>query len=225
MNINLNIVQPPHVVFLLSGESFPALFFDCFFNLLDYCNRQNIGYTIIRRYSPVVYFVRNMCLGGNVLRGENQKPFDGKINYTHLMWIDNDIAFKPAQFQSLLNSNMDIIAGAYKMADGRHYAIVENWDEEYFQKNASFKFLTDEDIRGRKGFIDVDYTGLGFMLVKKGVFESLKYPWFRPKFYKFGDCFDFCSEDVGFCRDIKEKGYKIYIDPRIIVGHIKDIVI
>lgn len=225
--IKLNIVNPKplFIVFCLSGKSFPAEFFDSFLNLIDYCYSRGIRFTVIRRYSAVVYFVRNMCLGGEVRRGENQKPFNGTLNYTHIMWIDNDIFFKPEQFQSLLDRNLDIVSGVYKMIGGEFYATVRKWDEEYFKKYGTFKFLTEEDFKDYKGLMEVVYTGLGFMLVKRGVFESLTYPWFKPIFYKIDNCVDFCSEDVGFCRSIKEKGYKIYVDPKVRVGHIKEIIL
>jgi hypothetical protein len=33
---------------------------------------------------------------------------------------------------------------------------------------------------GKEDLIEVAYTGIGFMLIKKGVFERLEYPWFKP---------------------------------------------
>jgi len=226
MKINLNVVNPPplFIVFCLTGDKFPAEFFDSFLDLMAYCHQRRIRFMVVRRNSPVVYFVRNSCLGGEVMRGVDQKPFNSTLNYTHIMWIDRDISFKPEQFQTLLDLNQDIVSGVYKMLDNIHYAVVEKWDEVYFEKHGTFKFLTDDDMKKNDyTLIDVDYTGLGFMLVKRGVFESLPYPWFRPIFYKIGNCVDFCSEDVGFCRSIKEKGYKIYIDPRVRVGHLKEV--
>ena len=59
------------------------------------------------------------------------------------------------------------------------------------------------------------------MLVKKGVFENMKYPWFRPEFVSIGDSKDFTMEDVAWCREAVRLGYKINIDPTVIVGHEK----
>ena len=36
---------------------------------------------------------------------------------------------------------------------------------------------------------------------------------------------DMCGEDVSFCLDAKEKGFEIWCDPRIRVGHEKTRVI
>lgn len=225
--IKLNVVDPKPitVIFCLPGRSFSGKFFDSFVDLMGYCYKAGIQFVISRQYSPVIYYARNLCLGGDVLRGENQIPFDGKIDYTHMMWIDSDIVFKPEHFQALFNHNKDIVSGIYMMGNGVYFATVEKWDEEYFKKNGTFQFFSLEDMKDRKGLIEVDYTGLGFMLIKRGVFESLKYPWFQPIFHNIGNCRDFSSEDVSFCRMITEKGYKIYIDPEIRVGHEKGVVL
>ncbi len=225
--LKLNIVQPKpiKIIFCLPASSFTGKFFDGFVDLLRYCFEAGIEVGISRHFSPVIYYARNLCLGGDVLRGEDQKPFNGQINYTHMMWIDSDIVFTPQHFQTLLNHDKDIMSGIYMMSDSKHFATVKAWDEGYFAKNGTFKFMDTDELNDHKGLIEVDYTGFGFMLVKRGVFESLKYPWFRPIFYKMGNCQDFCSEDVGFCRLIAEKGYKIYIDPQVRVGHEKNIVL
>ena len=227
MDIKLNIVipKPTKIIFCLPGPSFTGKFFDSFMELINYLYLTNAQFTIVRRFSPVIYYVRNMCLGGDVLRGKNQKPFNGLVDYTHIMWIDSDIVFTPQHFQQLLNYDKDIVSGIYMMGDGKHFATVEDWDEEYFQEYGTFKFSTEEDLKDRTGLIKVGYTGLGFMLVKRGVFESLEYPWFQPVFHEIGNCRDFSSEDVSFCKMVTEKGFNVYVDPQIRVGHEKNIVL
>lgn len=66
---------------------------------------------------------------------------------------------------------------------------------------------TVESISKRRKPFTVDYTGFGWVLIKKGVFENLEYPWFAPKMQVFesGAVQDMCGEDVSFCLDAKEK--------------------
>ena len=213
------------VIFCLTGNTFSGRFLDCFLDLIIGCSQANIPFAVTRQESSVVYFVRNMCLGGDILRGENQKPFDGKIDYTHLMWIDNDIIFTFQQFKKLLDYNKDIVSGVYMMTNKIHLATVEKWDEEKLKKNGHFDFITHEQIKSKTSLLEVAYTGMGFMLIKKGVFEKLSYPWFRPIFFTIGEAKDFSSEDVAFCRLAIQKGFKIYIDPQIRVGHEKKVVL
>ena len=111
------------------------------------------------------------------------------------------------------------------MANGRHLATVKTWDKTFFKQHGHFQFMTLADIKGKQALIPVSYTGFGFMLIKYGVFEALPYPWFQPITQKIGHMVDFASEDVSFCLQAQEKGYQIYIDPTIKVGHEKTVVL
>ena len=50
----------------------------------------------------MVNFARCKCLGANVLRGPNQLPWDGKLNYDYQLWIDSDIVFNTEKFYQLI---------------------------------------------------------------------------------------------------------------------------
>ena len=214
------------IIFCMPGpvSGFSGDFFDSWTELIVYCLEKKIKFNISRHHSSVVYYARNQCLGGDVLKGKNQLPFNNQFDYTHLMWIDSDIIFTPKSFQTLLDHDKDIVSGIYKMKGGQSFATVKDWNEEYFKKNGTFKFLVDEDVKDKKDLIEVDYTGLGWMLIKKGIFEKMEYPWFRPLWKNFGGISDFTSEDTAFCLIAKEKGFKIYIDPTVRVGHEKSII-
>ena len=172
-----------------------------------------------------------MCLGGDVMRGIDQKPFNGDINYDYIMWIDSDIVFTAKQFFQLLNHNKPIVSGLYLMDGGKNYATVKDWNLDFFRNNSYFPFLSPESVKQWKTnnpnkLMEVEYTGFGFLLCKKGVFESIKYPWFEPIFEDklAPNVLDFCSEDVSFCKKVLKKGFKIYVDTDIVVGHEKSIV-
>ena len=209
------------IVFCLPGNTFSDNFLKSWTELLMYLPKYGITPILSSSYNSVVYYVRNQCLGGSVLAGKNQHPFNGQ-NYDYIMWIDSDMVFTVDDFIGLLNMNKDIASGLYKMEGSKYYATVEKWDKEFYLKNGSFEFLTEKKIKSIKEPLSVDYTGFGWILIKKGVFESLEYPWFRPVWENFGnDVLEFTSEDVGFCKNIKEKGFNIYVNTNIIVGHEK----
>jgi GT2 family glycosyltransferase len=112
------------------------------------------------------------------------------------------------------------------MEDNTHYACVEHWNESEFLKNGHFKFIQQSDIEYRRNkLIDVNYVGFGFILIKHGVFESLTYPHFRPNSYKIGNTVEFAMEDVSWCHNVKAAGYQILVDPSVIVGHEKTMVL
>jgi len=244
---------PLTIVFCLPGNSFSGRFLECWTNLLAWCLANGIRPILSRKYSNNIYFSRTMCLGGDVMRGQNQKPFNGKIDYDYIMWIDSDILFTPQQFARLLSHNVNIVSGVYLMEGGEALATVKDWDEEFFKKHGHFEFMTLADIEKdseerlskqsaekdkqtdcssnpqseihNPQLIEVDYTGMGFMLVRKGVFESLEYPWFRAIEKRIGNMVDFTTEDVAFCLRAKENGFRIHIDTNVKLGHQKTIIL
>jgi hypothetical protein len=209
------------IVFCLPGKSFSGHFLKCWTELLAWCMNNGITVSIQQYYSCNIYYVRNLCLGGNVLNGGTQKPFNGQLDYDYMMWIDSDILFTVEQFVKLLSHQKDIVSGAYLMEDDYNYATVENWDEDFFAKNGYFTFLNRETLKNKTSLFPVSYTGFGFILIKKGIFESMEYPWFRPEYISIGNAKDFTMEDVAFCRQANRLGHQILIDPTIILGHEK----
>ena len=185
----------------------------------------------------MVNFARCKCLGANVLRGPDQIPWDGKLKYDYQLWIDSDIIFNTEKFWQLcdlaLNSEgeeKEIVAGWYSTEDGRTTSVAHWLEEDDFRNNGGV--MNHEMVDGiskRKKPFTVDYTGFGWVMIQNGVFENkaMKYPWFAPKMQVFesGAVQDMCGEDVSFCLDAIDAGYKIWCDPRIRVGHEKTRVI
>ena len=135
-------------------------------------------------------------------------------------------------FIKLLEAKKDIISGLYLMDGGTRYATVQKWDKDFYKKNGYFEFLNKESVdkfrtENPNKLMEVEYTGFGWILIKRGVFEKLDYPWFRPIWEDFGKTEngvpikEFTSEDVGWCQSVIKKGFKIYINPEIQVGHEK----
>ena len=215
------------IIFCLPGASYSGRFLQCWTGLLSELTGNKITYALSQHYLCNIYHVRTKCIGGSLDRGVDQKPFDGKTDYDYIMWIDSDIIFQPEQFFKLIDQDKDIISGMYMMQDNINYATVEHMDDSYFQKQAYYKFMQREDLkRKKKKLFKVDYTGMGWMLVKKGVHESFTYPWFHPRIKKYPNGWEeFTWDDVEFCLRARENGYDIWIDPKIIVGHEKVFVI
>ena len=67
----------------------------------------------------MVNFARCKCLGANVLRGPDQIPWDGKLQYDWQLWIDSDIVFSSEKFWQLVLMDQDIASGWYMTEDGK----------------------------------------------------------------------------------------------------------
>ena len=216
------------VIFCMPGRSYSREFLLAWSDLLMQASSRGHQVMISQQYSSVVHFARAKCMGGDVLKGPDQKPFQGAVDYDVMMWIDSDIVFKPDDFFALLESPHDVTAGMYMMEDLQHFATVKEWDEDFFAKNGTFKFMKPEDIvrvgeadSPSSSYLPVAYTGMGWMMIRKGVVETIKYPWFYSELQTVGPLVDMNSEDVSFCRALQAAGHTIHVDTKIRVGHQK----
>ena len=219
------------IVFCLPGRGCSYIFLKNFVQLCFDLVQNGNQIQISQDYSSMVNFARCKVLGANVLRGPNQIPWDGKLNYDYQLWIDSDIVFDTNKFWQLMDlalpengEEKEIAAGWYATEDG-HTTSVAHWlDEEDFAKNGGvMNHETVESITRKKNPVTVDDPCFGWVLIKHGVFERLEYPWFAPKMQVFdsGKVQDMCGEDVSFCLDAKKEGIVTWCDPRIRVGHEK----
>jgi hypothetical protein len=194
----------------------------------------NKGYelTLINDYSSFVPFSRMKTLGLDVTRGATQVPFDGKMEYDVWLTIDSDIYFLPEDIIQLIEDTekYPVVSGLYRMEDLKHYAAVKKWDIEYFKQHGSFKFIGVDEIDKEEKYIKVAYNGMGFFACRKGVIENLKYPYFSYPLLEIeaenGKLIrDMCSEDVAFCKNLKDVGYDVMVNTQLRVGHEKKFVI
>ena len=248
------------IVFCLPGRMVSYVYLKNFVQLCFDMVQNQMSVQISQDYSSMVNFARCKCLGANVLRGPDQIPWDGKLDYDYQLWIDSDIVFNTEKFWQLLDlalpaeaviqeditdddgnvtgmrqsivedAQRQIAAGWYSTEDGKTTSVAHWLDEDDFRTNGGV--MNHEMVDGiskRKKPFTVDYTGFGWVLIKKGVFEheQMTYPWFAPKMKVFesGAVQDMCGEDVSFCLDAMDAGFKIWCDPRIRVGHEKTRVI
>jgi len=213
------------IVFCMPGREYSREFLLAWSDLLMQATAKGHQCMISQQYSSVVHFARAKCLGGDVTKGPDQKPFQGGVEYDAMMWIDSDIMFKPEDFFKILESPHDVTAGLYMMEDLAHFAAVKEWNEAAFQKNGTFEFMSPDDLAGAPPYVKVAYAGMGWMLIRKGVVEDLKYPWFWSDLQKIGELREMNSEDVGFCRSLEAAGHSVYVDTQLRVGHQKKMII
>jgi len=214
------------VIFCIPGRVFSDKFLQSFSTLLGWCYNNNIKPILSNSYNPVVYYARNECLGGDTLKGIEQKPFQGEIDYDYIMWIDSDMVFEPKDFKALLDMNRDVASGIYKTKNNKNYATVLKMIREDYIQKGTYEFLNDKELKILPDEFRVDYTGFGWILFKKGILEKIKYPWFRPYWYNYGkNIKEFTSEDVGICRSLREEGVHIIVNKNLVIGHEKSCVL
>lgn len=220
------------VIIALPGREYSGSFLRNWSQSLIELTRRGYQVTMINEYSSFVPFSRMKTLGLDVLRGASQVPFGGQFDYDVWVTIDSDIFFIPEQLIELIEDTEKhpVVSGLYRMTDLVHYAAVKEWDIEHFKKHGAFEFIKVKDLDTSEKYIKVAYNGMGFFACRKGVIENLKYPYFSYPLIEIeaedGKLIrDMCSEDVAFCKNLKDAGYHIVVNTTLRVGHEKMLVI
>ena len=100
-----SLIRGKKIVFCLPGRGVSYTYLKNFVQLCFDIVQAGGGIQISQDYSSMVNFARCKCLGANVLRGPDQLPWDGKLEYDWQLWIDSDIVFDTNKFyQLILNS-------------------------------------------------------------------------------------------------------------------------
>ena len=220
------LIKGKAIVFCLPGRGVSYTFLKNFVQLCFECVQQGASIQISQDYSSMVNFARCKVLGANVLKGPDQLPWQGKLQYDYQLWIDSDIVFNLEAFYKLIWMDKDIAAGWYVTEDGRTTSVAHWLEEDEFEQNGGvMNHEMLDGIQKRRKPFTCDYTGFGWVMIKKGVFEhpDMKYPWFAPQMQVFesGAVQDMCGEDVSFCLEAINAGFEIWCDPTIRVGHEK----
>jgi hypothetical protein len=231
-------VAKKKVILALPGNTFSSAFVMSLLATMNAVIESNKYQLIVSPgVSSFVPFARMQTMGLNVLRGIDQKPFNGE-QYDYWVSIDSDQVFAPEQLFNLLDSleKNAVVAGCYRMSNLTHLPVVEKWDTEFFKKHGSFEFIKVEDLETWKKenedeeFREVAYAGMGFFGMRKEVLDLMRYPYFdgEPTTITSDDGVtlrDIMSEDVAFCKNIQKAGHKVMLNVKLRVGHEKSIVI
>ena len=191
-----------------------------------------LGYKIAltNDYSAYVPFTRMMTLGLDTMRGNEQKPFDGKVEYNVWVTVDSDIIFTAKQLIELIEDTdkYPVISGMYKMYNSKDIAAVKEWNLAHFIKNGVYEFIDPETFDKDIKHHEVAYVGMGFMACTREVLEKIEYPYFNyptEELQVDGKTISqVFSEDVSFSKRVTDAGYKIVINTDLRVGHEKKLI-
>ncbi len=159
---------------------------------------------------------------------------------THLMWIDADIGFNALDIVSMLMADRDIVCGIYPKKEvdwaGVARAVSAGVPPEKLSNHAgSFAIKLLDGSAGNydrdpDGLLEVAAGGTGFMLIKRGVFDTLSevVPEYAPdqslikEFYATTtepESGRLITEDYHFCQLARTHGFKIYAAPWAHLSH------
>lgn len=209
-------VTPPKqkvIVFCIPGKSFTNRFLILWSELLLQCILNGYRPILCQENDKNLYIQRNKCLGANLLSNdENQKPFQGKVDYDYIVFLDPNVVFTFDTLIKLLESPHDVTTGIY-LFNEKTTNLVKEMNHNFYLENGTFQFVLQDDIvnleKEDNRYFDVDFTDLGFIVFKNGAIEKLKYPWFDATTKEPVALF---TDSYSFCQKLKENNIKIYAD-------------
>lgn len=165
--------------------------------------KKYIDTEVIFQIGSLIYNSRN-ALAGNAITGA----------YDYTFWLDSDMVFSPETLGYMINvlekENIDILSGLYFRRQPPFSPVVFK------------KLQIDEEGCHWENYDDVpsslfECEGIGFgcVLMRTEIFINL--------FNKYGAPFTPIAgvgEDLSFCWRAREMGYKIHVDPNILLGHV-----
>lgn len=186
-----------------------------------------------------------------ITRGRNQlvAKFMANKTFTHILFIDVDLAFSYEDILKMLWHDKEVMTGAYPIKeilwDKVAELVVKGVDHDKIAEKST-RFVVNpvtgnnNKVRVENGAISIHDAGTGFMLIKREAIEKMfdSYPELKYKddtgslkgderdnaFCLFNSYVDeegrLLSEDYGFCRYWQKIGGEVWVDPSIELVHL-----
>jgi len=199
------------IIFCIPGRNFSNNFLTSWTRLLKYCEKNNIEYELSNGYTSIVHLARYSCLMINPESTCNicLNPFS-ETTYDYIMWIDSDMVFNPEHFEKLLKAKKEVITGLYRIENTNLLGCFDT----------NNKRIDVDYIKNNSGVIEVSFSAMGFMLIKRGVYERMPFPYFSVP----GES-GMLSETLSFCHNLSKANIPIYAHLDVVVGHEKPMII
>lgn len=178
--------------------------------------------------------VYRIIIPGSVLTMQRNECVQ-KMQGDFLLFIDDDMVFESDAIKRLVASYEELKEQTDEpfMVSGLCFRRREPYQPTLYVReqptSGSYNFMEEWD----HGLVEVDATGCAFLLIPKEVFEAISgvpIPTLDmrqkmgglPNFFRWDKNF---GEDLAFCQDAKEAGVHIFVDTRIEIGHVSDIIV
>ena len=136
--------------------------------------------------------------------------------FTHILLIDDDMAYPPSALIKLLDHDVDIVSGLYLSRAYPHSPLAFDIADD---DGSAFPMYLVPDITAR--LRPIVAAGLGFLLCKTEIFAKLEKPYIRLGEL---DPEQWC-DDIGFFKRVREAGIQSYVDTEVRVGHMGTMII
>jgi hypothetical protein len=139
---------------------------------------------------------------GTVLSNQRQVLSDTAIDdhyADHIMWLDSDMTFPEDVIIRLLEHKKEVVCATYsKRVEPFHPTAFYNIDP-----------VEPVDTEGH-GLVPIKYSGMGCLLVKASVIDSMPSPHYPLKWHAPSSTWH--GEDMGFCDLLHDNNIQLYCD-------------
>ena len=130
--------------------------------------------------------------------------------YTHILFLDSDVIVPPETVSRLLSDKMDIVAGFYPIPNfyGMPVPCAKFQHEE-----GQYVDFPSEKIDGELHVVDLVGLGCTLLTLRRSL-AAVKFRCVRDQYGSIKK-----SEDMCYCSDLQEQGFRIYFDSGLICKH------
>lgn len=196
-------VSKKKVMIGLKGQSYSHNFLIAWTMVLNHLwKNEKYEINVSQGFSKNQFISRLQSVGLDVSKPiEDQKHFQG-TDYDVFVMLDSDMLYTPEDVSKLIDmclNKHDVVSGLYPM-DTKSYFVGDETENDLVKIDS-----IDKD---DKETVEVPFTGLGFFACKKKVLDSLTIPYFDNAL----------AEEIGFCKKVREQGFKIMLNKELRVA-------
>ena len=182
---------------------------------------KNFDLVLVDNSEDETYFNKLKILGVNVIKGKYFESAKDRVvhsrnilrkycldnNYDYLLSLEQDVVPPKDAIERLLKHDKDITGGLYfYLGDDKKTLLPMLW--VHYQGEYAKRLMIHEVPENE--LIEAITCGLGCVLIKREVLEKIEFrhvkneePW----------------DDLWFCEDAREKGFKVYVDTGVRCKH------
>lgn len=137
---------------------------------------------------------------------------------THILFVDDDMEFPEDTLDELMEHGVEIVgvdSKSRKLPLSTTVGLLKD-NELWALHNIPPFYKMPEEL------FEVYSIGMGVALIDMKIFDEIDQPWFAFKTHDSGLVLE--GEDSFMCQQARSKGYKVWCDPTIEIGHIGDYV-
>ena len=182
---------------------------------------ENIHFVLVDNSEDDEYYSKLKKLGVSAIKGKYfEKAKDRVIdsrnilrkycldnNYDYFLSLEQDVVPPKDIIEKLLKHDKDIVCGLYfYLGDDDKTLLPMVWvhHEGEYAKRLNFNEVSENKL------IEAITCGLGCVLIKKNVLEEIEFRHVKEKSP---------WDDLWFCEDAREKGFKVYVDTGVRCKH------